>query len=263
MLCSSNDCIYLINPDTSISHCCESCKINANKHDQLCQAIEYNDRIPKQIFMCDKTLKYITIYSENWKKLNPEYEIILYDDEMCKEFILTKFSQKHLDVFNFLKDGPIKADFWRVCILYKLGGLYIDADAEPLVPLRDYIDPTADFVTCSSYCLTKKFNPNFIMAKPGDEIIKCCIDEYMKIYDEKKEYSYWNYSIMTIFNKLLDLENYRKISGIYYDNEGKTHQILVEVQAIKYINDYNEYKGIKVFNNRYKNYDYLTHSFRE
>jgi len=219
------------------------------------------NKIPKQIFMCDKTLHYIAKYSENWRRLNPEYAIKLYDDNMCASFLLTEFTQKHLDLFNFLQDGPIKADFWRLCVLYKYGGVYIDADAEPLISLQDFIDPLADFVTCSSY--GSNYNPNFIMAKAGDEFIKLCIDTYIRMYDEKVPYSYWTYSIMTIFNSLLQLENYTKLSGIYYNKEGKAHQIIKEVKAEKFTDDYNEYNGISVFNNRYKNYDYMTHSFIE
>jgi len=213
--------------------------------------------------MCDKTLKFITKYSENWKKLNPEYEIKLYDDQQCKDFLVKEYSKKHLNIFNFLKDGPIKADFWRVCILYKYGGLYVDADAEPLIPLSEYIDPTADFITCSSYGVALNFNPNFIMVKAGDEFLKRCIEEYVRMFNEKIPYSYWGYSIMTVFNTLLKLVDYRKISSIYYDSDGKKHQILLEVEAPKLVDDFNEYNGVKVFNNRYKSYDYLSHSFKE
>ena len=100
--------------------------------------------IPKVIYMCHKNLDKIKIYSQNWKKLNPNYEIKLYDDEMCKKFLLEEYSQLYLDIFNYLEDGPIKADFWRVCILYKYGGLYADADIEPLVSLSKYIDDNDD-----------------------------------------------------------------------------------------------------------------------
>jgi len=217
--------------------------------------------IPKQIFICDKTLKYITKYSQNWKTLNPEYEIKLYDDEMCKEFLLNEFSQKHKDLFEHLKDGPIKADLWRICILYKYGGLYVDADAEPLVPLKDFIDYTADFVTCTSY--GPKFNPNFIMAKPGDELLKACIDTYIKIYDDKTAYGYWTYSIMCILSRHLDLINYDKTDKIYFDKNGKKYQILKEIKAERFCNDHNVYNGVRVFNNRYSTYDCYTHSFRE
>ena len=78
--------------------------------------------IPKVIYMCHKTLENIKVYSENWKKLNPTYEIKLYDDTMCREFLLKEYSQLYLDIFDFLEDGVIKCDFWRVCIINKYGG---------------------------------------------------------------------------------------------------------------------------------------------
>ena len=69
-----------------------------------------------------------------------EIEIKFYDDNDCLNFLNQEYSQKHVDVFNFLADGPIKADFWRACILYKYGGVYADIDIEPLLPIKDIIE---------------------------------------------------------------------------------------------------------------------------
>ena len=60
--------------------------------------------IPKTIYMCHKNLKDIKLYSQNWKRLNPEWEIKLYDNDLCKQFLLEEYSQLHCDIFNFLKD---------------------------------------------------------------------------------------------------------------------------------------------------------------
>lgn len=215
--------------------------------------------IPKKIYICDKELKYIEIYSQNWKRLNPDYEIMLYDNNLCREFLLNEFSETHRDIFDYLQVGPIKADFWRVCVIYKYGGIYVDADAEPIETLGSFIENDVDFVTCSSY--GPKFNPNFIMANAGDELLKRCIDTYLQMYEDNIEYSYWVWSIMTIFDKLLELENYNKESGIYYEGN-KKYQILKEIQCAEFYDDYNEYKGVMVFKNRYANYDCYTHSFR-
>ena len=46
-------------------------------------------------------------YANNWKKLNPEYEIKLYDNEMCEQFILNEYGELHRDIFKFINDGPI------------------------------------------------------------------------------------------------------------------------------------------------------------
>ena len=160
--------------------------------------------IPKVIYMCHKNLDKIKIYSQNWKKLNPNYEIKLYDDEMCKKFLLEEYSQLYLDIFNYLEDGPIKADFWRVCILYKYGGLYADADIEPLVSLSKYIDDNDEFVTCISMNFNEnflefQFNPHFIICNKDNKILEDSINRYIKKYNEKHIYEYWDWSICKQF----------------------------------------------------------------
>lgn len=259
------NCIYSKNSSILINNglsCCQLChRSSGSNHGIYCEGSEFKSQMPKQVFICDKTLKFITKYSINWRRLNPEYDIILYDNERCRQFLLSEFSQKHVDIFNYLDSGPIKADFWRVCAIYRYGGLYVDADAEPIVPLEHYIDPTVDFVTCSSY--GPNFNPNFIFAKAGDGLLKQCIDTYEKMYDDRIPFSYWDWSIMTLFNKLLILENYNKEPGIYYDTSGKKYQILKEVSGTSFYDDHNIYNGLRVFNNRYSSYNCFTHSFND
>ena len=59
----------------------------------------------------------------------------LYDNKMCEDFLLNNYSEEHKNIFNYIKHGPIKADFWRICIINKFGGLYVDSDIMPLKPL--------------------------------------------------------------------------------------------------------------------------------
>jgi hypothetical protein len=60
------------------------------------------------------------------KKVNPEFNIQLFDDCDCREFIKNNFSENILTAFDTLKPGAYKADLWRLCILYINGGIYID-----------------------------------------------------------------------------------------------------------------------------------------
>ena len=200
--------------------------------------------------MCHKKLDKIKIYSKNWKKLNPDYEIKLYNDELCKQFLLNKYSQLHLDIFNFLQDGPIKADFWRICILNKYGGLYIDADIEPIVPLNTFISNDDDFVTCISVNFRKhnlefQLNPHFILCRKNNKILQNSINRYIKQYTDKIPYSYWNWSIC----KLFTIEGItEKKSQILYKN-GKKFKFIYEKTF-----EVCEYNGKDVFKNRYSNY---------
>lgn len=60
----------------------------------------------------------------------------------------THYSDEHVKLFQWIPDGPIKADFWRVCVLHTFGGVYSDADNEPLVPLSDFVRDDVSMTTC-------------------------------------------------------------------------------------------------------------------
>ena len=212
----------------------------------------------KTIFICYKNLSIIEKYSLNWKRLNPDWNIELYDDNKCKEFLLINYGPLYVEIFNFLKDGPIKSDFWRVCILYKYGGLYVDADIEPLIPLKTYIEENDEFITCTSseghsrgnfkYKNNWHSNPHFIYCKYKKFFIfKYCINTYLNMYKLKIKYNYWDWSIVGIFNKLDFFPN-KKISCIFYFKKIK-FKLLLEHNC-----SYCSYNKIKIFNNRYKTY---------
>lgn len=255
-------------------------------------------KYPKVIYFCNKTLDKMEQYANNWKKLNPEYEIRLYDNKLCREFLVENYGEYYGEIFDFLKHGPIKADFWRACILYKNGGVYSDIDNMPLVPLKDFIENDIEFVTCSAYMTGMKFNPNFIIATKEHIILKKCIDWYIDKYERKTKYSYGGYSIMTAFTEIIKLKNYDKKQkptneypngffekifticvrflqnifmpnneynyGIYYleDFPNMKIQIIEERPGKNHYDAHNVYNNIRVFNNRYPEWDSLTHSFK-
>jgi mannosyltransferase OCH1-like enzyme len=57
---------------------------------------------------------------------NPEFTHHLCDDSECREFIKKNFDFKILYAYDCLIPGAYKADLWRYCILYKMGGIYVD-----------------------------------------------------------------------------------------------------------------------------------------
>jgi mannosyltransferase OCH1-like enzyme len=259
---------------------------------------DYVPKYPKVIYFCNKTLDKMEQFANNWKKLNPDYMIKLYDNKMCRDFLVENYGEYYGEIFDFLKHGPIKADFWRACILYKNGGVYSDIDNMPLVPLKDFIEKDIEFVTCSAYMNGMKFNPNFIIATKEHIILKKCIDWYIDKYERKVKYTYGGYSIMTAFTDVLKLKNYNKKLknsdeyapgvfdkvitftvrvlqnifmpnneynyGVYYleDDPNMKVQIIEERPGINHYDAYNVYNNIRVFNNRYPEWNSLTHSFK-
>ena len=222
-------------------------------------------KIPKVIYICHKNLDCLQMTHDNWKNLNPTYEIKLFDDAMCEHFLLTEYSAFHYNIFKFIPDGPIKSDFWRLCILYKYGGIYVDADIHPLVSINKFLMPGADFVTCITKS-NRNFNPHFIASKKKEYILKRCIYEYIVLYKFKKHlYEYWKWSVVHIFNKVLyPLRNPNIQTATF---KKKNFQFLIEQTNSHAHNPslhdyYCTFKNIKVFNTRYTSYDPHAHEFK-
>jgi mannosyltransferase OCH1-like enzyme len=216
---------------------------------------------PKVIYFCNKTLSKMEMQTSRWKHLNPGYAIELYDDDRCAKFLQEYYGKLYVDIFRFLKDGPIKADFWRVCVLYKFGGVYSDIDNVPLCPIRDFIEPNVHFVTCSSFLERYNFNPNFIIATRGNLILNACINWYVRKYNAKTPYDYWEWSIMRALTDVLRIQSYTKM-GVYHINNRLKIQIIKECRGKNHKDDYNIYKNKRVFNNRCDAWNSATHSFR-
>lgn len=136
-----------------------------------------NTKIPKIIFQSWKTKKLDSKMESNVKKLreqNPEYEYFLFDDEDCKTFLLEYFGKNYVDAFEILIPGAFKCDLWRYAVLYIYGGVYIDIDMIPLVPLRELIPETASFVSVVDHTWVgiPGIFQAFLACDPGNEIVK-------------------------------------------------------------------------------------------
>jgi hypothetical protein len=223
--------------------------------------------IPRKIFICYKTLPFLQTPIDRWKALNPDHEIHAFDDEMCRRYLHDTFSPVHAELFDWIPAGPIKADFWRICILFAEGGFYTDADNVPLVSLRDFIEPDADLVTCTSYWHFD-FNPNFIAAKAGDKTLKRCINWYLEKRSSGVGFDYWSWSVMQCFTDVLKLRDYTKTDGIFTEkgdlsSEQYKIQLLREVSGTNHYDAHNIYRNVRIFNNRSPEWNHCTHGPRE
>jgi hypothetical protein len=168
-------------------------------------------KIPNNIYLIHKDIGLLTKSASEWQQLNPNYNIHLYDDEKCLAFLFKFYGQKFCDIFNFIKDWPIKCDFFRVCVLYIYGGVYANADILPLVPLNDILTDDIDFATCISYNYktninTWSYNPQFIVSQNFDTTLQRIINHYVTFYVSKIEYSYCKWSIYALFEKIHDFD---------------------------------------------------------
>jgi mannosyltransferase OCH1-like enzyme len=62
--------------------------------------------------------------------------MLWYSNKDCDNF-MEKYCEKDIIyAYNILKPGAYKADLWRLCVLNKFGGVYIDAFATPFISLE-------------------------------------------------------------------------------------------------------------------------------
>ncbi len=223
------------------------------------------DPIPKHIYICHKNLDDLQAPMREWLALNPSFEGHLFNNELSVQFLTEYFSPEHAACFNYIVHGPIKADFWRLCILYVFGGVYADADIQPVEPLDFFIMPEADLVTVKGM-LFNTFNPHFIAAKPRSQLLLETINLYMDFYRKKRKYTYWEWSIMALFRSVLrrhiDTAIIKENKLITIGNEAV--QFLKEVSTENGIYDiHSVYKKKRVFTNRRPDYDPFQHAFKK
>jgi len=108
--------------------------------------IYMNSKIPKIVHQTFYTSNLpediVNIIIKN-KRLCPLYKFIFYNDNDCQVFIKKNFDEKIFNAFMKINNcyGAMKADFFRYCVLYKIGGVYLDIKSSIKKPLGLIIKP--------------------------------------------------------------------------------------------------------------------------
>ena len=121
---------------------------------------------------------------------NIEYKMWGLDD--CLDFLKTNFPQ-YLKLWDDFRYDIQRADFIRYCILYKLGGIYIDCDIHPLKNFNHLFREDYFFVKRVEEG-TKSFPYNAVMGSQPNRPI------FIKILEHIKESTYEKQK-MSIYDK--------------------------------------------------------------
>jgi len=168
------------------------------------------DNIPSYI-----KLSQLSVY----KHCSKSFDIIKLNDENIYNY-LPELKEKN---FNFEKLLIAqKVDYYRILLLYKYGGLYIDADTLVLRDPIEIIEKLKDYDFVGFGCTGKKCNygyskpSNGIMAsRPKSKLIHRVlknIENKLNKYDKSKKWNYFDlgkYIIWEELEKLIKKENYK------------------------------------------------------
>lgn len=80
---------------------------------------------------------------ESWKRLNPHFEYMLWDNESML-FIISTLYPQYLNTYNNFKYMHQKIDFFKYIVLYAYGGIYADMDTINLKPLDSLLNKYKD-----------------------------------------------------------------------------------------------------------------------
>lgn len=132
-----------------------------------------NDDIPELVRMCQK----------NWKKYAPNYEIRFVNKKEAKELVDLP------DYWDDLKPYR-QSDVFRLKVLEKYGGVWIDASTFLLTNPDDYVSKNdiTLFTTPASKPENPIFENWFIGSPPNHPIIKEWSNEVLKALDDQDTY---------------------------------------------------------------------------
>ena len=100
-------------------------------------------------------------------------------------YIQQNTSVKNYQAFMKLRDGAAQADFWRMVVLNKEGGIYMDIDATLFWPLKKTLD-NADDALYVSLAKNNDFTNFFLATAPNNPVYEDVIERIVSNIDARK-----------------------------------------------------------------------------
>lgn len=124
------------------------------------------------------------------KQQNPEFKHHMYDETECRKFIADHFPPKVVDAYDHIIAHAIKSDLWRYCIMYKLGGVYVDSKYTGMHGFKFiYLTDREYFCRDIHKTLGGVYNAIFI-CKPGNMKMLSCVNQLVENYKNNYYGSY-------------------------------------------------------------------------
>jgi mannosyltransferase OCH1-like enzyme len=194
-------------------------------------------------------LEIIKIIQKN-KILCPRYKFIFYDDQDCEQFIKTYFNERTYNAYMMLNNcyGAMKADFFRYCVLYKIGGVYLDIKSKIKVSLGLIIKPDDSCILDiprNDLEPWRKDNPTYeqwlLIFEPKHPYLNEMIEQMVTNIENNYEPQIPGYSILTSKQKILLLTGPDALT--------RAINTCVNNNIIKHRNiDYNKYFTLSIGN---------------
>ena len=74
-------------------------------------------------YLCNENDVILQEILDEWKSLNPEYEVLYFSDSDVEEFFK---DTPQYETYSKMRNGVAIADFFRICYINKFGGYWFD-----------------------------------------------------------------------------------------------------------------------------------------
>ena len=146
---------------------------------------ETNQKIPKLIWQTAKSEPHPNSHDliKSFINLNPDYEWLFMDDSRCDNFIKDHFNKEFYNMYKSLPHGVMRADVWRVAVVYVYGGVYVDTDCRCIKPISEWLKPEDSLIVGEEMDNGDLFNCMFA-AEPRHPAFLSVLNRFMELYND-------------------------------------------------------------------------------
>lgn len=150
--------------------------------------------------------------------LSYDYDYRFMTTEDRSDFIRSNYSPEIFESYSRIQIGAAQADLWRLLVLYKHGGVYMDIDAHLIWPLSSIIKTGQTEL----YIVIKKgeISNYFIASKNNNSNLKKMIDIILKNIEENTIKNVYVLTGPGVLNQVLDMTEVNTVYYRYTCNQG-------------------------------------------
>jgi len=148
----------------------------------------------------------------------PSFEYRFMITEARSDFIRDNYPSEIFENYSRLQIGAAQADFWRLLVLQKHGGVYMDIDAHAVWPLGLIVQSQYEelYVTMKS----GEISNYFIASKPDNPHLAQMIEVVLNNIKESRLTNVFELTGPLIFNQVLDINMVNTTYYRYTCNQG-------------------------------------------
>lgn len=157
---------------------------------------------------------------DSWSKSNPQLKRNLVNDSECSSFVLEHFGEEVYKLYLALPQPVMRADFWRIAVVYIYGGYYSDLDITCNAPVKNFIDASVDAVFIREINNILNY---FFGASAKHPVLKLALDHMINQMRHIKNTNVQDFGMHPLHQAVRD---YYKVIGTNYINTDEVQFIL-------------------------------------